>query len=45
MGFVVAAESAPRPQAYFSLWALTHILKRGVRLDHQVSHAPPDRHV
>jgi len=36
MGFVAATESAPKPQAYFSLWALAHFLERGVRLDRQV---------
>ena len=33
MGFVVATESALRPRAYFSLWALAHFLERGVHLD------------
>ena len=37
MGFMVAAESAPRPGAYFNHRALAHFLERGVHLDHQVS--------
>jgi len=37
MGFVVATETALRPQAYFILWALAHYLERKVRLDRQVS--------
>ena len=37
MGFVVASESALRPQAYLNLLALAYYLEREVRLDHQVS--------
>ena len=37
MGFMVATESALRPQAYFSLLALAHYLEREVCLDYQVS--------
>ena len=36
IGFVVATESALRPLAYFSLWALAHYLEREVRSDRQV---------
>ena len=35
-GFVVATESALRPRAYFSLWALARYLEREVRSDRQV---------
>jgi len=44
MGFMVTTEIAPKPRAYFYLRALAHFLERGVRLDHQVSYAPPGRH-
>ena len=33
MGFMVATESALRPRAYFSSWALTHFLEREVCID------------